>query len=157
MHKWIELLAILVAIFIGVPSGVGQCYAAPGPDNNEVRIFAQASCLTVYNNPPNPTVFTIDQPRVLTKIGTYHWNDGKGTQIPGTIGLVDGKNWKVYGPWQASGVPGMGGVPNAYWIVTIPNGQDLPVGTYTVLDSDPSTWAYNSETNNCGVVSIVGR
>jgi hypothetical protein len=130
-------------------------YTLPSPDNNEVRIFAQDVCGGVDNNPPNPTVFTIEQLRTITKIGTYHWNDGKGTQTPGTIGLQD-QNSKVYGPWQASGQPGQGGVPNAYWIVTLPSRLDLPAGTYKVLDSDPSTWAYNSESDNSGVVSIVG-
>jgi hypothetical protein len=154
MHKWIMLSAILVVIFIGVPSSVGQCYALPSPDNNEVRIFTQATCATVVNNPPSTTVFTIDQPRTITKMGTYHWNNGQG-QTPGTIGLM-GPNWKIYGPWQAYGEPGMGGVPDAYWIVTIPNGLDLPAGSYTVLDSDPATWAYNSESGNSGIVSIVG-
>lgn len=155
MRKCIMLLAILAALLAGVQSGFGQCYALPGPESNEVRIFAQDVCGGVDNNPSNPTVFTIDQPRTITKIGTYHWNNGQGTQTPGTIGLKD-QNGKAYGPWQASGEPGMGGVSNAYWIVTIPNGQDLPAGTYTVLDSDPSTWAYNSESDNSGVVSVVG-
>ena len=127
----------------------------PSPDSNEERIFAQSSCAGVDNNPTNPTIFTIDQPRTITKLGTYHWNDGKGTQTPGNIGLQD-QNGKIYGPWQASGQPGQGGVPNAYWIVTLTTGLDLPAGTYTVLDSDSSTWAHNSETDNSGAVSIVG-
>jgi len=155
MHKLIVLLASLVAVLAGVPSGFGQCYTLPSPDSNEERIFAQSSCAGVDNNPTNPTIFTIDQPRTITKLGTYHWNDGKGTQTPGTIGLQD-QNGKIYGPWQASGQPGQGGVPNAYWIVTLTTGLDLPAGTYTVLDSDSSTWAHNSETDNSGAVSIVG-
>jgi hypothetical protein len=156
MHKCIVLSAILFAILAGVQSGFGQCYALPSPDNNEERIFAQSSCAGLDNNPSNPTVFTINELRTITKIGTYHWNDGKGTQTPGTIGL-QGQNGKIYGPWQASGQPGQGGVLNAYWIVTLTTGLDLPAGTYKVLDSDPSTWAYNSESGNSGVVSIVGQ
>lgn len=155
MHKLIVLLASLVAVLAGVPSGFGQCYTLPSPDSNEVRIFAQDVCGSVDNNPPNPTVFTINQSRKITKIGTYHWNNGQGTQAPGTIGLQD-QSGKIYGPWQASGQPGMGGVPNANWIATIQAGQDLPAGMYKVLDSDPSTWAYNSESDNRGVVSVVG-
>lgn len=137
------------------PKGFGQCYILPSPDSNEVRIFAQDVCGSVDNNPPNPTVFTINQSRTITKIGTYHWNNGLGTQAPGTIGLQD-QSGKIYGPWQASGQPGMGGVPNANWIATIQAGQDLRAGTYKVLDSDPSTWAYNSESDNSGAVSVVG-
>lgn len=155
MQKMKMLLTILVLALLGIQNCFGQCYGLPSPDSNEVRVFAQDVCGGVDNNPPNPTVFTIDQPRTITKIGTYHWNNGKGTQTPGTIGLM-GPNWKIYGPWQASGQPGQGGVLNAYWIVTLPTGLNLPAGKYTVLDSDSSTWAYNSESDNSGVVSIIG-
>ena len=155
MRKCMMLLAILAAVLAGIPSGLGQCYGLPSPESNEVRIFAQDVCGGVDNNPSNPTVFAMDQPRTITKIGTYHWNNGQGTQEPGTIGLKD-QSGQVYGPWQATGEPGMGGVPNAYWIVTIPDGLDLPAGKYEVLDSDPSTWAHNSESDNSGVVSVIG-
>jgi hypothetical protein len=116
--------------------------------------FGQISIISGVQN-YNPTVFTINQSRTITKIGTYHWNNGQGTQAPGTIGLQD-QSGKIYGPWQAFGQPGMGGVPNANWIATIQAGQDLHAGTYKVLDSDPSTWAYNGESDNSGVVSVVG-
>ena len=96
MQKMKVLLAILVLTLLGIQNCFGQCYALPSPDSNEVRIFAQDVCGGVDNNPPNPTVFTIDQPRTITKIGTYHWNDGKGTQTLGTIGLQD-QNGKIYG------------------------------------------------------------
>jgi hypothetical protein len=155
MQKMKVILAILVLALLGIQNCFGQCYALPSPDSNEVRLFAQDVCGSVDNNPPKPTIFTIDSPQTITKIGTYHWNSGKGTQTPGTIGLQD-LNSKIYGPWQASGQPGQGGVPNAYWIVTLTTGLNLPAGTYTVLDSDPSTWAYNSESGDSGVVSVVG-
>jgi hypothetical protein len=112
----------------------------PSPGNNEERIFGQTACAGVSNNPPNPTDFTIDQQRTITKIGTYHWNNGMG-QTPGTIGIQD-QNGNTYGPFQASGLPGPDGVPNAYWIATprlTTSLCNLPVGTYTVLDSDTST------------------
>jgi hypothetical protein len=54
-----------------------------------------------------------------------------------------------YGPWQATGEPGQGGVPDAAWVVR-PN-IVIPPGTYTVLDSDPSTWAQNQETGGAGM------
>lgn len=90
----------------------------------------------------------------ITKQGSYHYNDGKG-KIPGTLGLKD-QNGRTYGPWQTTDPKGQSGVPSVYWLLTIPNGGvDLPAGTYTVVDSNPSTWSYNSETGNCGVVAIV--
>ena len=155
MRQMKVILAILVLALLGIQNCLGQCYALPGPDSNEMRLFAQDVCGGVNNNPPNPTIFTLDSPRTITKIGTYHWNSGQGTAAPGTIGLQD-QTGKNYGPWQASGQPGMGGVPNAYWIATLTTGLDLPAGTYKVVDSDPSTWAYNSESGNSGVVSVVG-
>jgi hypothetical protein len=155
MQKMKVILAILVLALLGIQNCLGQCYALPGPDSNEMRLFAQDVCGGVNNNPPNPTIFTLDSPRTITKIGTYHWNSGQGTQTPGTIGLQD-QNGKIYGPWQASGQPGQGGVPNAYWIVTLTTGLDLPAGSYKVVDSDPSTWAHNSESGDSGVVSVVG-
>ena len=149
------ILAILVLALLGIQNCFGSCYTLPGPDSNEVRLFAQDVCGSVSNNPPNPTIFTLDSPKTITKIGTYHWNSGQGTPAPGTIGLQD-QNGKTYGPWQASGAPGMGGVPNANWIATLKTRLDLPAGTYKVIDSDPSTWAYNSESGDCGVVSVIG-
>lgn len=150
----VPLCIILIIALVGIQSGAGQCYGLPSPDADEVRIFSQDVCGSVDNNPTNPTVFTIDKPATITKIGTYHWNHGSGA-TPGTIGLK-GQDGTVYGPWQASGEPGMGGVPDAYWVVTIENGLDLPAGTYEVLDSDPSTWAQNGESGNSGVVSVIG-
>lgn len=144
----------ILATFIIVQGSLGQCYSLPTPDENEERIFAQSACAGVSNNPPNPTIFTISEPRIITKIGTYHWNQALG-DTPGTIGLKD-DNGKVYGPWQADGVPGQGEVANAYWIANLSPGVDLPPGTYTILDSSPATWSFASESEDCGIVSVVG-
>ncbi|MGB9902475.1 hypothetical protein [Methanothrix sp.] len=86
----------------------------------------------------------------ITKIRTYHWNYGQG-MAPGSISLRDSTG-NTYGPWQAYGEAGMGGVPNAYWVVE----PDilLPAGIYEVIDSDPSTWSQNSETGGRGVTWV---
>lgn len=148
------LLFSILAIIIMTQAGLGQCYGLPSPDEGEERIFAQSACAGVSNDPPNPTVFTIDVQRTITKIGTYHWNDASG-ESPGTIGLKD-QFGMTYGPWQAEGEPGQGGVPNAYWIVYLSPGVDLPAGTYTIIDSSPSTWSYTYESNDCGLASVIG-
>lgn len=147
------LLFALLTVFIMAQACYGQCYALPSPDEGEERIFAQDACSAVSNDPPNPTVFTIDETRTVTKIGTYHWNYASGDE-PGTIGLR-GENGDIYGPWQAVGEPGQGEVLNAYWIV-YPD-VEIPAGTYTVLDSNPSTWSYTSESENSGIVAVIGR
>jgi hypothetical protein len=153
MQRSIVLLAVLVTALAGVQGCAGQCYAAPGPDSNEEYLFAQSVCGSVDNGPLNPTVFTIDETRTITKIGAYHWNNGNGA-TPGTIGLKD-KNDKIWGPWQAEGLSGQGGVSNANWVVHLTPGWELPAGTYTVMDSDPSTWSYGSESGECGIVSVI--
>ncbi|HGE69349.1 TPA: formylglycine-generating enzyme family protein [Candidatus Poribacteria bacterium] len=114
-------------------------------------IFENGNIGGVYNRPTKDTVFTINEPYVITEITNYHWNNGNGA-TPGTIALK-GAN-KTYGPWKASGKPGQGGVPNAYWIV-YPN-ETIPAGTYTVIDSDPNTWSQNFESNGEGFTRIVG-
>ena len=104
----------------------------------------------VGNGPTRPTVFTLPAPRVLTLIQNYHWNFAKGA-TPGTIALRDDKG-RTYGPWKAEGSPGQGGVPNAYW--TARPMVELPAGTYTVIDSDPGTWAQNSQSGGQGFTRV---
>jgi hypothetical protein len=149
----ISIFFILAAFIMTLP-GLGQCYGLPSPGEGEERIFAQSACAGVSNDPPNPTVFTIDTPRTITKMGTYHWNDAAG-ESPGDIWLRD-EQGNTYGPWQAEGEPGQGGVPNAYWIVYLSPALNLPAGTYTIIDSSPSTWSYTYESNDCGLASVIG-
>jgi hypothetical protein len=143
--------SLLASIIMTLP-GLGQCYGLTSPGDGEERIFAQSACAGVSSDPPNPTVFTIDEPRTITKLGTYHYDSGV---LPGTIGLRDGQG-NTYGPWQAEGEPGQGGVPDAYWIVYLNPAVELPAGTYTIIDSSPSTWSYTYESNDCGLASVVG-
>jgi hypothetical protein len=108
----------------------------------------------VQNGPTSPTVVTFKENYVLTFLSTYHWNNGRGTPRPGTIALR-GSDGKIYGPWQAAGAAGQGGVPNANWVVR-PN-VTLPPGAYTVVDSEPKTWAQNSESGGRGFIVVKGR
>lgn len=122
------------------------------PQKQGEIFFENGNIWDVDNGPTAPTIFTINRPYMITKITTYHWNYARG-KTPGTIALRD-TNGKIYGPWQATGSEGQGGVKDAYWNVT-PN-IVLPPGTYTVIDSDPDTWAQNSESNGEGFVAISG-
>ena len=49
---------------------------------------------------------------------------------------------------------GQGGANNAYWECR-PN-VVLPAGTYTVVDSDPATWAQNAQSAGRGIVEVKG-
>ena len=112
--------------------------------------FTTGNIGAVSNNPSKPLVLTFDASIRITSISNYHWNDGKG-KSPGTIALQSSSG-QVYGPWQARGSAGQGGVPDAYW--TVEPGITLPAGTYTVVDSDPATWSHNSESGNRGMTAI---
>ncbi|MCB1024429.1 MAG: hypothetical protein KDB79_08565, partial [Acidobacteria bacterium] len=126
---------------------------APTTDRTPVKITDNNNISGVRNKPTSPTTFRARTSYMVTSIQTYHWNNGRGTSRPGTIALIH-SNGKVYGPWRASGTPGQGGVPNAYWQVT-PNAV-IPAGTYTILDSDPATWSQNSQSGGKGFASVKG-
>jgi tetratricopeptide (TPR) repeat protein len=107
----------------------------------------------VRNRPTSPTKVRFNSTYKVTYIRTYHWNNGRGTSRPGTIGLRH-SNGKMYGPWRATGKPGQGGVRNAYWEVR-PNAT-LPAGTYTIVDSNPATWAQNRQSGGKGFATVRG-
>lgn len=105
----------------------------------------------VQNSPSQPTTFTLDQTAVITRVQDYHYfNSGA---LPGTIGLrhADGT---LYGPWQTFGLPGQGQVSNAYWVAE--PFVTLKPGTYTVVDSDTSTWSHNSASGFAGFTLVQG-
>jgi hypothetical protein len=115
-------------------------------------IFNNSNVYAVENGPMQPTVFGVGAPVRMIRITTYHWNYGRGAR-PGTIGLRSSSG-EIFGPWQALGQPGQGGVPNANWVAT--PGIVLPAGTYTVLDSDPSTWSHNAASGGVGMAWAEG-
>jgi len=119
--------------------------AEPGAD--ELEMFVVTSIGSAQNGATSPTSFAITRPWLVTRIVTYHWNNRSGVE-PGHLSLLADDGTK-YGPWAAEGLPGQGGVPNAYWSVR-PN-EIIPAGGYTVIDSDPGTWSQNNETGGRGM------
>ena len=124
---------------------------SPAKGAQPVRVFYNGNVGGVANG-GRPPQFTLGSPTRITYIMTYHWNNARGRR-PGTIALVSASG-VTYGPWQATGQPGQGGVPDAYWIAN-PN-VVLPSGVYQVVDSDPATWAQNGESLGLGMVEIKG-
>lgn len=104
-----------------------------------------ANIAAVYNG-GTPPGFTINVDHWATELTTYHWNDGIGAP-GGTIALRSDKG-ETYGPWPVEVRT------NWYWVAT-PNTW-LPAGTYSVLDSDPSTWAQNAGTAGKGMAWMQG-
>lgn len=113
--------------------------------------FNNGNIYTVYNGPTSPTFVTFTTPVQIISITNYHWNNGKGAS-PGSIALKH-SDGTIHGYWSASGQPGQGGVQNANWIAN--PSVTIKAGTYTVLDSDPSTWAQNTQSGNAGMTRIV--
>ncbi|MDO9325854.1 MAG: hypothetical protein Q7T80_12975 [Methanoregula sp.] len=110
--------------------------------------FGNLNSGAVSSNPTQPTVLTFTTPVKIVSITNYHWNSGKGTASTGTITLKH-SDGTVYGPWSTSGTSGQGGVPNANWVAA-PQ-VTIKAGTYTVIDSDPSTWAQNTQSGHTGM------
>ena len=115
------------------------------------KVFSVESIAGISSGPSKPSKFTIETRLFVTSIVTYHYDNGGAA--PGQISLksADGT---VYGPWPTVGSDGQGGVPNAYWTAT-PN-VSLEPGTYTVVDSSPSTWSWAPDTGGRGIVIVSG-
>jgi hypothetical protein len=136
--------------------GTKSTQAAPlsTPDLSKVsEIYVFGNDKAVYNGATAPTKFTNEEPWYISRLYTYHWNDAQGTTPLGTIALQS-DNGTLYGPWETTPEDGQGGVPNAYWIAS-PK-ITIPAGTYTVIDSDPSTWSQNKQSGGAGMVWIDG-
>lgn len=125
----------------------------PSSTIKEVEVFNNGNIAAVYNGPTSPTTFTLTKAYVITKMMTYHWNNAVGSKVTGTHSF-ESSSGKVYGPYKTTGSPGQGGVTNAYWNST-PN-VTLPAGTYTIIDSDESTWAQNTGSGGKGHAIIYG-
>lgn len=112
-------------------------------------IFNNGNIGGVSNGGTSPS-FTIPVTRHIVYFNTYHYFNGGA--LPGTLSLRH-SDGTVYGPWQTTGVVGQGAVQNAYW-VCYPD-VDIKPGTYTVIDSDPSTWSQNGESSGMGFAHLM--
>jgi hypothetical protein len=132
--------------FVATPQGLGAVLYNPQTQPSEERqIFSTGNDYGVLNGGTSPT-FTLRKAVIVTYLMTYHWNNGRGT-AGGTISLKN-QDGKIFGPWKVSVRN------NVYWEV---NSQiTLMPGTYTVIDSEPSTWAQNSQSGGKGMVIIKG-
>ena len=119
----------------------------------EAVIFSNMNVYGVQNKPTALTKFTITKPHVITYMMTYHWNNASGNQKAGFIGFYNDKGER-FGPWQAKGTPGQGGVPNAVWEI-YPN-ITIPAGTYTIVVSQEETWSQNPQSGGKGMAVVKG-
>ncbi len=143
-------LALALSMAMAAPALAEQPGVGPQPVPRVV--FENGNIYAVQNRPNRTTVVYFRRPVWIATITTYHWNEAQGAR-PGTIGLTD-RSGHFYGPWRTIGLPGQGGVPNAYWKAHI--NIALPPGRYVVFDSDPATWAQNAGSRGAGFVTIEG-
>jgi hypothetical protein len=125
----------------------------PGVSESDIREFSTGNIYRVMNNPTEPVIVSFDTPVMIVSIENYHWNDAQG-DTPGMVGLTElySGDKQSFGPWQAIGTPGQGGVVDAYW--TVYPDIVVPAGTYTVTDSSPETWSTNEDSGYQGMTRI---
>ena len=135
----------------GETTAAAPATATPPAAATPVKLFDLGNVYGVRKDAKAPT-FTLEKSAVVTEMVTYHYIVGGGP-TPGTIGLkaADGT---VYGPRSITGLDGQGAVKNAYWDAK-PN-VEVPAGTYTVMDSDPSTWSTNDQAEGLGFATVLG-
>jgi hypothetical protein len=149
--------------FVALVLLLSACQQAPKqpekqPESIQNPVSGTVGCDTVFSNFNNILVsnkanrphFKIDSltPPELCQIETYHWNGGNG-KAPGTIGLKNITTNQNFGPWPAVGQPGQGPTAgtvaqNITWVADIRPRINLPPGEYEVIDSDPDSWSWNS-------------
>lgn len=119
--------------------------------SQDFEIFNNGNKGGIEGGTARSPMFRLQEPTFITRINHYHWLSGG--KPPGTISLRH-ESGRTYGPWQATGGSGSGR-PNVVWQVTA--NTNLPPGTYTIIDSDPGTWAFNSTSNGYGFSQIFAQ
>jgi hypothetical protein len=109
------------------------------------EIILSGNGMAVVNG-GRPFTFTISKARRVREIWSYHWNNEKG-KAGGTITIKGSSGAAQFRANRTA--PGQGGVPNAYWVAD----TDFVIqpGTYTFIDSDPSTWSTNGDNGGKGM------
>ena len=82
------------------------------------------------------------EPVLITKVRTYHWNNGNGAPA-GTISICEDELNNVIGTWQAVG-RSKDGRQNVYWEALV-DCVMYPGHNYFVKVSDKASWSYNAE------------
>jgi len=150
------LLALSLILIVPILSACGSGTSSPTSSESyttiavtataETEIYNNGNLSGVENNPTYDTTFDITDSYEVTSITDYHWNNGLGAK-GGTIGLEDSDGNEI-GTWPVTVRSGV------YWDVH-PNTVIDP-GEYKVVDSDPSTWAQNLESDNSGITDVKG-
>ena len=76
MKKIISLLAVITAVLFSLI--VSPAGAVLAEQDSEEKLWSNMNTGAVQNNPPKEKEITLrDNAVLLTRISTYHWNNGK--------------------------------------------------------------------------------
>ena len=130
--------------------------AAPALATEEYELlFSNMNGEKVQSGPPKVKQFIFREdkdPVLIHQITTYHFNNRKGTEAPGTISIWEGD--ELLGEWQAAG-RSYDGISNLYWDV-FPDFVMMPGHSYVIRVSDHDSWSYNEESGDCGMLELYG-
>jgi hypothetical protein len=148
---WAFVISVIAAI--ASPAQAGNLF---NNTNTSVVSFCPPPAL-----PCQPMVTLSNFPTfTITQIETYHQ---QGAAPAGkTITLRARNSGGTWGPYQVTVVPAAPGFED--WIAILPQAAqpahppqiELPSDTYTVVDSEPDTWAQNSGSGNQGFTIVLG-
>jgi hypothetical protein len=139
----VALCAVTAAALGGQPPAGA---ASPCAQTNQGWLFnSYNQCGTL--NGAKPTKVKLVKPAHITAIADYHFHNGVAVK-PGTIGLM-ASNGYVFGPFRATQQTGTWD-----WIANM--SITVPAGTYSVVDSSPSTWSQNAFSSGQGFVRVFG-
>ena len=138
-NRFVRAVALALAVFMAV--GICPANALAGgevPDGDITVLWTSMNIYRIQNGAREYyVIFTLDKDCVVTSLMTYHYLSGGAKPGQLTLYAETGEQW---GPFQAVGTDGQGGVKNANWIVD--TGElALPAGRYALADSDPGTWS----------------
>ena len=166
----VEHSAVMIDTFVVIDIATGDSFGRPAGTSGDQdtdttptsttttttaepsKLFDNHNSMAVKGGGTAPT-FELAAPTQITSLETYHYIDG-GVPAAGTISL-QGDDGKTYGPFQATGTAGQGGISNAYWTIT-PADLVLPPGRYTIIDSDPGTFSQNGKNGGVGMFRLWG-
>lgn len=116
---------------------------------NAFALFDNWNGGAVGDNGQSPAFSTKGSTYCLDHIEDYHWNSGNGA-APGTIGLFFTDRNRTLGPWTATATSGQNNAPNVNWSAATAPAVFVLNGSYSVIDSSPSTWSQNAQSSGLG-------
>ena len=163
----VGLTGIGVGLAVGLGGGGGSSgtptaavAAQISCQGNEQKIFDNSNTAGVFNGGTAPSFSTQGQAYCVTRIQTYHWNNALGRH-PGSVGLrqLSGPTSSKpnVGPYPAQSSSGQNNAPNVNWFASPGTSQPVVInGTYTCVDSDPTTWSQNQQSGGNGFCIVYG-